>query len=313
MRILGPMIVSTAPKLSGIYFQGKKQINDARTDRFLSSVEKYKGMQKVLLAAGLGIQVELALEQDGTQQKVIFPAQKQIKNLGAIAGKASSMVKEDTVVGKFPDDNWVASFCDSAKDISREEMQEIWAQVLAKEIQNPESVSIRTLEILKILDPKTARLFEKLCSMCFVVSKKNHIFNAIVPRFSEQARDSTFIKYGLSFDDLNRLSEYNLIMLEYHPVLVWGSSSTDYFIPIVNGKQQSLPETTSFQFQGKNWKLHATQEYNGESRLKIPGVILQLAGQELLDTLDIKPNDEFADYVKKYLLSKGIKMVEEEE
>ena len=289
-------------------------------------MEKHKEMQKALLSVGLNIQSELTFEQDGTQQKIILPVQKQIENLGAIVGKASSMVKEDVIVDKFPDDNWIASFCDSAKDISREEMQKLWAQVLAREIQNPESVSIRTLGILKTLDPKTARLFEKLCSMCFVVNQKNNTFNAVVPCFYGHAGNNALEGYGLSFDDLNCLNEYNLIMLEYHSAHRWVSWA-DYVIPIMDGEKIFLPESMCFQFQGKKWILIATEEYKrkqqrkekykrkhaDKSLFKIPGIMLNLAGQELLPAVDVKPNDKFADYVRHHLLLDGVKIVEIED
>ena len=50
-------------------------------------------------------------------------------------GKSSSVVKENAVIDKFLDDNWIASFCDNVKDISREAMQELWVRVLAREIE----------------------------------------------------------------------------------------------------------------------------------------------------------------------------------
>ena len=315
MRILGPTVVSVAPEfIEKMYFQGKKRISDARTDRFLSSVEKHIKMHKAL-PIGLDIQSKLTFKQDGTQQRIILPVQKQIENFETIVVKASSMVKEDkedAVIDKLPDDNWIASFCDSAKDISREEIQELWARVLAREIQNPDSVSIRTLAILKTLDTKTARLFETLCSMCFVANQKDNPLNAVVPSFSGDPGENALIDYELSFNGLNRLSDHNLIMLEYSSVAVW-NSRCDLILPVMDCRQQISVTTTFFQFQGKKWALRATQQYEGDFLLRISGITLKSAGQELLSVMNVKQNDKFMEYVKTNLLSKGIEMVEVEE
>ncbi len=103
------------------------------------------------------------------QNRFLFQeAQKQI-NIESVIGKAYKAIeeeiidlKEEYIVSDKPvDKDWILRFFNSIEDISNEQMQEIWAKVLAGEIKQPKSFSLRTLEGLKNLSHNEAKLFEK--------------------------------------------------------------------------------------------------------------------------------------------------------
>ena len=60
------------------------------------------------------------------------------------------------------DKDWVNTFFDSVANVSNEQMQMIWGKILAGEIEEPGSCSIRTLDTLKKMTHKEAELFTSL-------------------------------------------------------------------------------------------------------------------------------------------------------
>lgn len=60
------------------------------------------------------------------------------------------------------DPDWRTRFFEKSKGVSQEQMQEVWAKVLAGEVTQPGSYSLRTLELLSNLEAKEAEDFRKL-------------------------------------------------------------------------------------------------------------------------------------------------------
>lgn len=85
-------------------------------------------------------------------------------NIEAIADKAGSELPAS--VGDVPvEQGWAAKFFDSCKDVSQEEMQSLWARLLAGEVAAPGSFSLRTLQVLAMLSSAEAKLFDAFCSL----------------------------------------------------------------------------------------------------------------------------------------------------
>lgn len=105
---------------------------------------------------------------------------------------------------------WMHRFIDAAGDISTEEMQKIWSKVLAGEVLDPTSFSLRTLECLRNLDVRDARLFDALCT---VVIANRFVIN-----------DTEFLeKRGITYDAILKMDESGLInssgMISFHKTI----------------------------------------------------------------------------------------------
>jgi hypothetical protein len=90
--------------------------------------------------------------------------QQNIENIIKIA--ASSLpekVSEEPV-----DPDWISRFFDECKDVSENELQELWGRILAGEVASPKSCSRKTLAILKDLSREDAELFTTFCSYVWV-------------------------------------------------------------------------------------------------------------------------------------------------
>lgn len=134
-----------------------------------------------------------------TQKRFVNQEVNRQINIEEIAEKAIKYLKED--VSEEPvDNNWRTRFFNKAQDISGNEIQEIWAKILAGEISNPGNISIRTLEVISNISPKEAELFQKACS--FATS------NSLIWKLGEEL---ALDKLGLNYNSLLRLRDAGLV------------------------------------------------------------------------------------------------------
>jgi hypothetical protein len=68
------------------------------------------------------------------------------------------------VADEKADTDWILQFFDNCQDVSSDELQQIWARILAGEIAQPGSYSPRTLAVLKLMRIEDAKLIERACS-----------------------------------------------------------------------------------------------------------------------------------------------------
>jgi uncharacterized repeat protein (TIGR03899 family) len=73
------------------------------------------------------------------------------------------------------DPDWTSRFFDSAQDVSEPALRGIWAKVLAREVEEPGSVSRRTLGILKDMGPREATEFQQAASFAWRFGKSTAV------------------------------------------------------------------------------------------------------------------------------------------
>lgn len=69
---------------------------------------------------------------------------------------------ESKAQDKFSFD-WLMRFFDAVGNISNEDLQRLWGEVLASEIIRPKACSLRTLDMLRNMPPEEAKTFYSLC------------------------------------------------------------------------------------------------------------------------------------------------------
>ena len=202
------------------------------------------------------------------------------------------------------DDVWLNIFETEARPRSTEEAQLLFGRILAGEINNPGSYSIKAVKILGELDQNTASLFKKLCSASVVNGvfgiPGEQVFDIRVSSFSGNPGSNALGKYGLGFDQLNLLNGYDLIISDYN-------SWFDYNMCIVN---QNNPVLLPFQYQGKHWVLSPLPEQENKPELRISGVALSHVGRELFRIVDHDPMPEYTEDLQKFFLRQNLQMVE---
>lgn len=250
-------------KLITTISDGIGKVYEPRYIKKMADAEAYK-IDKMAETMRKNWDMQIACNSDGTavsmpefeefnqrmKSRVIFQELEKQKNIESVTGKAYSILEsEKNVSDESVDKDWTLRFFNSVEDISNEQMQEIWARILAGEVKKPGTVSLRTLEILHNMTRQDAMLFEKLCSHCIIVDDKCCVLN-----------DSDYLKeFNIPFGTMIlKLSEFGLIdhgsflniSVELNEKLYF-TARTDDYIAIVTTKEtkkvdiKMYPLTTS--------------------------------------------------------------------
>lgn len=130
-------------------------------------------------------------------------------NIESIVGKTAEILeKKDNVSEEPVDRTWANVYFDSAGYISDLELQELWAKLLAAEIEMPGQTSMRTLEIIRTMSSEEVRLFDKLAEYILnMEDDKNGVidyFLLLIPPFFQYS--------GVTFPDILKLVDARILM-----------------------------------------------------------------------------------------------------
>ena len=240
-------------------------------------------------------------------QRIQFQEEKRQSNIRQVVTKAALELEGKEVGNHEPDHDWTARFFNDVQDVSSEEMQQLWAKVLAGQVERPGSTSLRTLSILKNLDQSTANTFRRLCSACVSIKLVEATFiDARVPSLGGEPGTNALQKYGLAYDVLNVLNEYGLIISEYNS---WYDFKMSIGIPLPApdpGRIIRFP----FTFQGRYWVLVPTTQRDMSQEFKLSGVALTRSGRELSSIVGLEPMEEYTQDLITFFKSNGLYMIE---
>lgn len=195
-------------------------------------------------------------------------------------------------------DDWLNIFEKEAGQKSTEEMQSMFAKVLAGEIQKPSTYSIKSIRLLGSLDQQAAALFKRFCSMCIVLKVHDHILDARIPSLGTNAAANGLQRFGLTFDSLNLLQEYGLIISDYN-------SWVDYS-PSFGSTTQ--PVAVPFEFGRSLWGLVKMEGFQG-NQMKINGVALTRSGKELMRVVSADAEPNFSTELSKWFEVQKLQML----
>lgn len=123
-------------------------------------------------------------------------------NLDSIVTKALQLIENKKNISEEPVDiDWMRRFIHISKNISNEEMQNLWAQILSNEVSHPNSYSLRTLETLRTMSANEAKLYSRFVNIIFKIQDLMMVIY-----------DTKYLESNnISIDDLSLLKELNLI------------------------------------------------------------------------------------------------------
>lgn len=241
---------------------------------------------------------------DLVDHRIRFQEQKRQSNIESVVRQAALELGDQEVQDHEPDHDWTARFFNEVQDVSSEKMQQLWAKILAGEVERPGSTSVKTLGILKNLDRATATLFGKLCSVCISSSPDGINFDdARVPFLGDYSEGNALRGYGLDFRNLNVLSEHGLINPEYN---TWHDYRSSTGLDLPHSQTVHIP----FCFQGKHWVLVSTRPREPGQEFRLSGVSLTKSGRELSRVVDLEPVEQYRLALIKYFEQKNFQMVE---
>ena len=220
-----------------------------------------------------------------TQGRMAFQELQKQKNIDSVVVSAYSILENEQSCSEEPvEQGWINSFFDAVSNVSDEDLQNLWSKVLAGEIIQPKSYSLRTLETLKKLSKYEAELFQTITP--YILTLSGSLF---LPSDTELLN-----KNGITYGDIVTLDEcglinsgglvsLNLLVSETKPAAIYNRSK----LIVIHGNEMD------------------------DVKISIGEFGLTKVGVELFRILDCKFNDEyiydFAEKIaKKY--SKKIKV-----
>jgi hypothetical protein len=156
--------------------------------------------QKILTEGGLTLE-SAAMKSLPAQiaARVDFQEAKRQKNLGQVVDAACKELPEN-VSGEPVDPDWVSRFFSVAQEVSNEQMQQIWGRLLAGEVAQPGSFSLRAIERLRNMTSSEAKLFSELCEFAFTSAWDQGFILFVDPSIPEIPKFDRYPDERPSFD-----------------------------------------------------------------------------------------------------------------
>lgn len=194
--------------------------------------------------------------------------QKATDNLHKIIEETNRIIQGNKInLASFTTIDWINLYFENAKTTSDEYMQNIWAKVLAKELEVSGSFSFQTLNVLRNMSVDDFKLFEKMCSLqvdCKLLT------------------GNIYSKRNLEWLKMVRLKELGLLNLD--------STTQTKTIPPY-GKHATVYCDQYVIF------FYNTSDKDVEHKLKV--YLLSSSAIELMEIVDVQANEQFIfDYTR---------------
>jgi hypothetical protein len=112
-----------------------------------------------------------------TRTRVLYRELKRQINLSAIAWLArDELVRDEEVSDERVDDQWTARWIDGAQDVSDESVRILWAKLLAGEVKQPGTYSLRTIAYLRNISVREAKKIERVAGRAISESNNKGAF-----------------------------------------------------------------------------------------------------------------------------------------
>lgn len=111
-------------------------------------------------------------------QRFLYQEMTKQQNIEAVISKAHEELENAEEVSDEPvSHDWILRFFNLAGDVSSEQMQTLWARVLAGEVRKPGSFSFRSLQVLTMLSKEEAEVFKRVTPFVFHHGGRGFLFD----------------------------------------------------------------------------------------------------------------------------------------
>jgi hypothetical protein len=246
-----------------------------------AKAEHIKVIEKAKRNALLENNEDLYEQLSVVENRLLTKETRRQQNIEQVVSHAANIMSLETEVSsESVDPDWITRFFDIAQDISNEQMQELWGRVLAGEVKQPKSFSLRTLETLRNITSEEAQLFENIAPY-MLCSGSSFIYNNISDKKGS---------LPISYEDVAQLIEIGLVQSGNMVTMNYYNDSTNEVV-----RNMSCGDYLFFLTQPP--QMHT---------LSIPVYPLTLIGNELYNLLTIVPDIDYLKTIMKELKNKNI-------
>lgn len=152
--------------------------------------------------------IEVADLKRRAEARVASESIKQQANMESIIYASLSYLNSDATPQDMEDD-WVTNFFEKCRNVSDEEMQQVWARILAGEANKPGSFSRKTVNVMEDLGKADAELFRNLCR--FAWTYQDSVL--VIPLVFDLQRE-IYNQQGVRFESCTHLETLGLVNTE---------------------------------------------------------------------------------------------------
>ena len=260
----------------GIWVKGGQDRKNLEADRTVVEGMLQRGLTNFRYSG-----IEMDFEHfDDTQQEEI---KRLVDNTVSAAMKADSVVDWSKVdLGQFSPEfrrRWIME----TSNVSDETLQELWARLLAGELESPGSVSNDTMSIARDLTKERAEEFQILCSSALHGPDETP---TIVVGCGSPGSNS-LSSFGLSYDVLMRLAHHRLIVNDMNTYIDLAVDSSRLMVA---------------QHQKSRWLLRWS---GNKEQVRIMGILFTPAGKELFAVVEKVPVPAYTEAMLTALKQEG--------
>jgi len=215
-------------------------------------------------------QIEITELQHRALHRFVSEEAKKQDCIESVTAKALPYLKEDSRPSDVEDD-WITNFFDKVRLISDEQIQTLWAKVLAGEANSPGSYSKRTVNLLDSLDKTDVLLFNTLCGFGWFIGD-------VVPLIYD-VQASIYAENDITFNNLKHLDDMGLIN----------------FSSLAGYRRLGFPKSICVFYYETPTIIEFPNEQSND--LNIGKILLTKAGQELAPICGSEPIPNFLDYI----------------
>lgn len=283
------------------YFEGRAAITRARFEAEAAGIRaQQRADETVLLGTAEAAARQFEADPELARRAVEHHAAEIVRGQAALEATLRVTAEELNVSPREKDaaseieDDWLTAYLKEASTKSSEELRALFGKILAGEIRAPGSFSIRTLQSLGLLTQLVAQNFQVLCNLSIQIP--GHEGKIITDPFGK-AGQNALEQFGLSYTDLTRLTECDLI----HPD----------FDEIVRVSADLYKNRAPLNYAGMTVSLAAAQDADASklpSRIEWRGPRLTTVGKELRQIIAMEHVPEYTEKLKEWLRSQQLVM-----
>ncbi|MCJ8318767.1 MAG: TIGR03899 family protein [Colwellia sp.] len=204
--------------------------NDSDIDKNQSKNNKGSSTQLQLLHLAKQFALDGALRANDKQMPIEDRARKRERlahlrkqqNMEVIIQKTLAYCSQSDVVNRT-DQDWFNSYITLAENVSNNTMQDLWAKILAGEIYQPGTYSLKALQVFRNMSMGDAKLLGKACSLAVKDQSRTNIrllsgcyLKPGLLNMFDKARQKNInlSQFGLNYSDLLSLAENHLIFIQ---------------------------------------------------------------------------------------------------
>lgn len=183
-------LIDVISKGIGTIYKPTAMRKEAESEAY--KIEIIERAKSKAIAEGKEIEAESLIR---IEQRFLFKEQEKQKNIDVVTRIAAEQLSQlPSVSSDKVDEYWTRRFFNIVEDISDDEMQQLWGRILAGEVKQPKSFSLRTLELLKNITKEEANVFIKFAKAKIVAEDIAFILSNQDDKFLEHEFEITFLE-----------------------------------------------------------------------------------------------------------------------